>query len=240
MRYPQGESNSRLRRERAPCSPLHHGGRALGSVVPHVRRRCEHTFVKPVEREEARRLRREDGLAMRVIAERLGVAKSSVSAWTHDIPLTEEQHERLRRANPIYNQQLRGQEGRRASARAVRLAAQEEGRAHARRGDPLHLLGCMLYWARVRAPQLRGLPQHRRRAAPGVPPLPPVVWRRRRAGRAEGQLPPQQRGLRSDGLRWPRRDGLKWPRRRVGCCARLILPDGVVWCRAPVVAELSP
>jgi hypothetical protein len=84
---------------------------------------------------------------MRVIAERLGVAKSSVSAWTHDIPLTEEQHERLRQTNPIYNQQLRGQEGRRASARAVRLAAQEHGRAHARRGDPLHLLGCMLYWA---------------------------------------------------------------------------------------------
>jgi transcriptional regulator with XRE-family HTH domain len=100
--------------------------------------------VKLGEREEARRLRREEGLAIRVIAERLGVAKSSVSAWTRDISLTEEQHERLRQANPIYNQQLRGQEGRRASARAVRLAAQEHGREVARRGDPLHLLGCHL------------------------------------------------------------------------------------------------
>ena len=104
-------------------------------------------FVKLVEKAEARRLRREEGMAMRVIAARLGVSVGSVSLWTRDIPLTEEQHERLRQANPIYNQQLRGQEGRRASARAARLAAQEQGRALARRADPAHLLGCMLYWA---------------------------------------------------------------------------------------------
>ena len=42
------------------------------------------------------------------------MAKSSVSVWTRDIALTEEQHERLRQANPIHNQQHRGQEGRRA------------------------------------------------------------------------------------------------------------------------------
>ena len=40
------------------------------------------------------------------------MSKSSVSAWTRDIELTEEQHERLRQANPIHNQQHRGQEGR--------------------------------------------------------------------------------------------------------------------------------
>jgi len=65
---------------------------------------------------------------MRVIAARLGVALSSVSRWTRDIALTEEQHQRLRDANPIYNQQLRGQEGRSTAARAVRVAAQEHGR----------------------------------------------------------------------------------------------------------------
>jgi hypothetical protein len=100
-----------------------------------------------VEREEARRLRREDGLAVRVIAERLSVSKTSVSLWTRDIELTEEQHERLRRANPIHNQQHRGQEGRRATARWARLAAQEHGRAQAGQGDLLHLQGCMLFWA---------------------------------------------------------------------------------------------
>jgi transcriptional regulator with XRE-family HTH domain len=103
--------------------------------------------VKPVERDEAQRLRREDGLAMRVIAARLGVALSSVSRWTRDIELTDEQHQRLRDANPIYNQQLRGQEGRSTAARAVRVAAQEHGRAQARRGDAAHVRGCMLFWA---------------------------------------------------------------------------------------------
>src|SRR3954449_9212405 len=84
---------------------------------------------------------------MRVIASRLDVALSSVSLWTRDIRLTDEQHARLRDANPIYNRQLRGQGGRSASARAARLSAQERGRALARRRDPNHLLGCMLYWA---------------------------------------------------------------------------------------------
>jgi len=100
-----------------------------------------------MEREEARRLRREEGLALRVIAARLGVARSSVSVWTRDIELTAAQHERLRQANPIYNQQLRGQAGRSASARAARVAAQEHGRAVARQSDPEHLAGCMLHWA---------------------------------------------------------------------------------------------
>jgi predicted transcriptional regulator len=54
--------------------------------------------VKLIERDEARRLRREEGLAIRVIAEQLGVSKSSVSVWTRDIELTEEQHEQLRQA----------------------------------------------------------------------------------------------------------------------------------------------
>jgi transcriptional regulator with XRE-family HTH domain len=104
-------------------------------------------FVKPVEQSEARRLRLEDGLALRVIAARLGVSVSSVSRWTRDIELTEAQHERLRQANPIYNQQLRGHAGRSASARAARVAAQEHGRAMARRRNPEHLAGCMLHWA---------------------------------------------------------------------------------------------
>jgi transcriptional regulator with XRE-family HTH domain len=104
-------------------------------------------FVKSEERRLARQLRLEEGLPLRVIAERLGVAKSSVSTWVRDIELTAEQHAALRQMNPRYNAQLRGQEGRSASARAARLSAQEHGREYARRGDPLHLQGCMLYWA---------------------------------------------------------------------------------------------
>jgi hypothetical protein len=77
----------------------------------------------------------------------LGVSLSSVSRWTRDIELTSEQQERLRQSNPLFNGQLRGQIGRSRSARAVRVAAQEDGRAAARRADPLHVQGCMLYWA---------------------------------------------------------------------------------------------
>jgi transcriptional regulator with XRE-family HTH domain len=103
--------------------------------------------VKTEAREEARRLRRDEGLALNVIAARLDVAKSSVSRWVRDIELRPDQHAELLRHNPIYNAQLRGQGGRRESARRSRLAAQEHGRAYARRGDPLHAQGCMLYWA---------------------------------------------------------------------------------------------
>jgi hypothetical protein len=104
-------------------------------------------FVKPEQRQAARALRRTDGLPLRVIAERLGVAKSSVSRWVRDIELTDEQHAALREMNPRYNGQMLGQNGRRASALAVRVAAQEHGRTLARQRDALHLQGCMLYWA---------------------------------------------------------------------------------------------
>jgi transcriptional regulator with XRE-family HTH domain len=41
--------------------------------------------MKPKEQAEARRLRRDDGLSLKEIAERLSVSKSSVSAWVRDI-----------------------------------------------------------------------------------------------------------------------------------------------------------
>jgi transcriptional regulator with XRE-family HTH domain len=104
-------------------------------------------FVKLEAQKIARTLRRDEGLPMRVIAERLGVSKSSVSRWVRDVKLSPQQHAVLRQMNPLYNAQLRGQEQRSARARAVRTAAQFHGRELARRGDALHLEGCMLYWA---------------------------------------------------------------------------------------------
>jgi transcriptional regulator with XRE-family HTH domain len=96
---------------------------------------------------EARTLRAQRGMSMKSIAATLNVALSSVSRWTRDIELTAEQQERLRQANPLFNGQRRGQTGRSQSARAVRAAAQAHGRLLAQRSDPLHLQGCMLYWA---------------------------------------------------------------------------------------------
>jgi transcriptional regulator with XRE-family HTH domain len=44
--------------------------------------------MKVQERNEARRLRRDEGLSLKEIALQLGVAKSSVSHWVRDIELT--------------------------------------------------------------------------------------------------------------------------------------------------------
>jgi transcriptional regulator with XRE-family HTH domain len=103
--------------------------------------------MKVKERTEARRLRREEGMSMKDIARQVGVSVSSVSLWTRDIELTPEQLEAMARDNHRLERQRRGQEARSQSARAKRLAAQQEGRALARRGEPLHQAGCMLYWA---------------------------------------------------------------------------------------------
>jgi transcriptional regulator with XRE-family HTH domain len=104
-------------------------------------------FVKRELASQARVLRQEEGMSMKNIAASLGVAVSSVSRWTRDIELTDAQQERLRQANPLFNGQHRGQAGRSRSARAVRAKAQADGRRLAQRADPLHIQGCMLYWA---------------------------------------------------------------------------------------------
>lgn len=110
----------------------------------------EHTFVtKAAERARARVLRA-DGMPYKRIAEALGVSPASAYHWTKDIQLTPAQT----------NANLRGPTGplnpervRRAAAawaarcREWRRVCQAEGRATARTGDPLHLAGCMLYWA---------------------------------------------------------------------------------------------
>lgn len=103
--------------------------------------------MKVVEREQARRLRREQGLPIKVIAASVGVSSSSVSRWVRDVELTEAQTAALRNANPIYNRQRSGTARSSANARARRVAAQQEGARLARAGDPLHQIGCMLYWA---------------------------------------------------------------------------------------------
>jgi hypothetical protein len=89
-------------------------------------------------------------MPLKRIAARLGVSVSTVHLWTRDIELTEEE----RRRN------LTGPKGPRSpdaiakfkrswsrKNRERRRSYQREGREHARRIDPLHQAGCMLYWA---------------------------------------------------------------------------------------------
>jgi hypothetical protein len=103
--------------------------------------------MKTEERSAARELRRKEGLAIKDIARRLRVSQSSVSVWVRDIELTEEQHEALRMKNPAYNQLLSGRAAAAANRRRERTAAQHYGRRLAKRGEALHVAGCMLYWA---------------------------------------------------------------------------------------------
>lgn len=94
------------------------------------------------QREEARRLRREAGMPMKQIAAKLDVSPASVHLWTKDIQLTPAQKQRnMRRSRTAFAATWIEKH------RAKRGEYQEEGRAAARKGDRLHLAGCMLFWA---------------------------------------------------------------------------------------------
>jgi transposase-like protein len=103
--------------------------------------------VKTEQRELARELRRDEGASIKEIAERVGAAASSVSVWVRDIELTLEQEQALRQRNPAYNRQINGSAVQAGRRRAERKEYQDEGRAQTRRGNLLHLAGCMLFWA---------------------------------------------------------------------------------------------
>jgi transposase-like protein len=114
----------------------------------------EHMFggpmgsYKPEKRDEARRLRREEGIAIKKIARRIGVSPSSVLVWTRDIELTPEQLDALQVRERSNRESFRSRAKTwRHVARLRRLDWQEQGRRRARLGDPLHEAGCMLYWA---------------------------------------------------------------------------------------------
>jgi DNA-binding transcriptional MerR regulator len=97
-------------------------------------------------REQARRLRQQ-GVSVRDIAKTLQVARSSVSTWVRDIELTDEQLEKLKENQRQYGGRNKGGRANRIKFREQRFAYQEQGRARAREGSPLHMAGCLLYWA---------------------------------------------------------------------------------------------
>ncbi len=105
---------------------------------------------KPEERKEARRLRSTEGMPLKRIAARLGVSPASVHTWTKDIVLSEAERQRNLKGpggpqNPEYIAKRIA--AWKQAARQKRRDAQDSGRAKARELDPLHLAGCMLYWA---------------------------------------------------------------------------------------------
>jgi len=105
--------------------------------------------MKSVElRQKARKLRFE-GHSLGDIAAQVGVVKSTVSYWVRDIELHDSQ---ILALNEAKRAQLRGQnrgaKANRDKFRAIRQTYQDAGRLRARENPtPLHLMGCMLYWA---------------------------------------------------------------------------------------------
>jgi hypothetical protein len=84
------------------------------------------------------------------IAARLGISVATAHLWTRDIELSTEQQERNLRG-PRGPQNPEWIAARVASwietSRNKRRVYQDEGRTRAREEDPLHIAGCMLYWA---------------------------------------------------------------------------------------------
>lgn len=103
-------------------------------------------MVKRETRTRARRMRQE-GQSVREIAKLLEVSTSSVSNWVRDIELTDDQIEALKQNQRRYGSQNAGAKTNQHRALEQRRAFQDAGRARAREGSRLHLIGCMLYWA---------------------------------------------------------------------------------------------
>lgn len=99
------------------------------------------------EKRNAARMLRFQGQSIKLIAKQLQVSPASVSTWVKDILLTQEQEEILKSKNPIYNAQLNGSKIFATQKREQRKKYQEEGRDMAKKLEPLHIKGCMLYWA---------------------------------------------------------------------------------------------
>jgi transposase-like protein len=98
--------------------------------------------MKTAAQIQARRLRLVEGRSVKEIAKIVGVSQSSVSVWVRDIEIEEPQRRRLLgRARDARTR------SRTRHFRARREAFQQGGRSLARRCDPFHAAGCMLYWA---------------------------------------------------------------------------------------------
>lgn len=101
-------------------------------------------MAKPEKRTKARYLR-EQGWSVRAITDELDVSKSSVSRWIRDIELTDEQHKTLKNNQKDYLQ--KGTKVNSENSLKQRQLYQEMGSQKAKEMRPLHMMGCMLYWA---------------------------------------------------------------------------------------------
>lgn len=99
--------------------------------------------MKIQEKEEARKLRKEDGLSIMDISKKLGVSKSSVSLWVRDIQLSDIQMIKLQEKKPG---SYKGAKAVKNKFKEFRIQCQDNGRKRIINNDILFIAGCMLYW----------------------------------------------------------------------------------------------
>lgn len=100
--------------------------------------------MKIKEKFEARRLRKEEQLTITTIAEKLGVAKSTVSLWVRDLSLPPTTIRKYNMAGCIKAGKIRAK-----TARQIRSKYQQKGAQIAKKyqNNTLFVSGCMMHWS---------------------------------------------------------------------------------------------
>jgi predicted transcriptional regulator len=104
------------------------------------------------EKAEARKLREIQGLSIKQIAKRLKVSTSSVSCWVRDINLTVDQKKILDDNFKFkkYKARMAGALANKNKFGKIRNFWKNRGKKIATKRDPLHMIGCMIYWCEGR------------------------------------------------------------------------------------------
>ena len=96
-----------------------------------------------VVKQEIRKLRRL-GWSIVELEKKYGINRSTIHYWIKDLPKPEWTQDQLSARKKA---QDKGRRAMQRKYREKRGGYQEQGRQLAKRGDKLHLIGCMLYWA---------------------------------------------------------------------------------------------
>lgn len=103
--------------------------------------------MKQKEKQEAIRLRQEQGLSYRQISDILNVSKGTLNIWLKDIKLSNEQQIELDKKDSCKNPIRLGSQKTKEKYLKLRNQYQEDGRNKVKENNLLHAQGCMLYWA---------------------------------------------------------------------------------------------
>jgi predicted transcriptional regulator len=98
-----------------------------------------------MKKEEARRLR-QSGMSLFAIAEKLGVAKSSVSVWVRDIVLTSAQRQSLKQGPKVVSSAVREWNEKQKSQSAERVIKYRQEGFNTAAQDHQFRVICALYW----------------------------------------------------------------------------------------------